>query len=551
MLKMIQCKNLYAKYLGSDENILNGISFSINKPCFILLCGPNGSGKSTLLRLLRGLNKHYHIKTSGELKILGDDILNHVPEDLSSKTGMVFQRPKTQLFETSVDDEIKITMALNGWSWDKTTKRVSEISNELSISHLLQLNPHEISSGEQQKTVLAANLSIKPKVLLLDEPASYLDPISRKSLFNKLKILSQKGVLIIMSSHRIDSDIKYADHVMVLNNGKLAVEGSPNKIMFRKQMETIIPSRGPLKVSKVLWTNNYINTKIFNYENLNIIKTPKHIKNHKYQKAVKNSIITFKNVSYKYPSKKYGLKEVDIRIPTNKTTLIVGANGSGKTTLIKICLKILNPQKGEIQILGKNLKLKTMDLSDIIGFVPQDPMEILFNNTVEEELSYSLITSKSEKYSSFINQLLKQWGFLKLFQQQPENLSVGKQRLLTIILALISEPKILLLDEPELALDSKSLDIFTSLLNRLHDKKTIVISTHDIDTFLPIADYIIILNNSTIVANGPPSQILNKNNCNEANIQMPTLYNYWKDFEKVESWDNIAKIINSLYEKEK
>lgn len=549
--KMFKCKGVTAWYSNTLQAALKNISFTILKPSLVLIAGPNGSGKTTLLRVMRGLHKEFGMNVKGAVEVNKMNIIEELPENLYM-LGIVFQRPATQLFTSRVKEEIELAPQLLGFSWKDILKREKEVIQEINISNILEKNVHEISAGEQQKTVLAASLMPRPNILLLDEPASFLDPVSRKKFFKKLKELVTLGITIFMSSHRLEEEIRYADYLLVLNNGFLEMQGSPNKIMFTKKAEKIIPSRGFLKISKQLWQKGFSRkffldsfeiSSFLKYRKSAKTKTAKTNKERKIENLNAELAIQFKNVDAKYSNGTIALQNLNTRIPKNAITTILGLNGSGKTTLAKLCLKLLKPSKGQILIDGIDTrKIKKQELSQKIGFSPQDPREILFHETVFKEMFESAKTLKISKPYVKAKKILKLFGLLKSKNKAPEILSLGQQRKLTIALALLADPRIIILDEPESALDSKSLDQLLKILIKLKHKVSIVILTHDINHFVPLSDYVIILKEGQVLKEGNPLSVMTKQIIQRANLEFPELYEQWKTFPKAKTWDELTKL---------
>lgn len=550
--KTLKCEHLSIFYSNSDHPALQDISFKIIKPSFVLICGPNGSGKTTLLRALRGLGKEFGMRVKGNVYVKGTNILEKPPEILGKITGIVFQRPLTQLFAQRVEEELQIGPMLLNWSWEDIHRVEKEIAEEFGVKNFLNKNTRELSGGEQQKVVVAANLMLKPNILLLDEPGSFLDSSSRDRLFAKLQKLVDMGITIVMTSHRLEDEIKYADYLLVLDDGILRMQGKPTDIMFAEDVEEIIPSRGFLKISKKLWKHGFIPKKIFNASDLltclNKVKLNLEEPDED-KKEELNPILQFKNLKVEYPNGVTALQNLTATIPRNKITVILGPNGSGKTTLAKACLRQIKISHGQIFLNGVDInKITRKELSPVVGFVSQDPREMLFCETLFEEIldtAQSLNLPRPLKNTQEILELL---DLTTLKDKAPEILSLGQQRRLTLALAFVAKPQVLILDEPGLALDTESVDLLLKLLLQLKQRTSIVILTHDVDHFVPLSDYVILLNkHGKLVSQGFPFDILTKQKILQTDLKYPALYELWKAFPNLRLWENLTEKMINLY----
>jgi len=542
---MFDCKNVSVWYEGKNESVIKEISLNIPKG-FTILCGPNGSGKTTLLRILRGMHKNFGMKVSGEITLNGLNVLDVPPEDLGENIGIVYQRPSSQLFCLTVSDEVRLGPIFFGYKWKEIIEREKEALDKIGISNLKDRIVNNLSGGEQQKTVISAILSIRPKVLLLDEPTSYLDPVSRESVLLTLRDLADSGISILMTSHKIEEEVQYADHMIVLKEGRLALNGTPDEIIFTEEMNDIIPLKGFLKISKQLWKCGTVKEKILNFKKLEEKISLIELENSSTSELINsNSIVEFRNVDVKYPDGTVGLKRCSLRIPDNSVTVILGPNGSGKSTLAKTCLKLLKASSGNIYVKGKDLKkIRANEIPTIFGYLSQDPKEMLFCESSYEEVMFGVKNLNLTHPEERVREALNKMNLLELSQLPPENLSFGQQRRLTIAVTLGMAPQIMFLDEPELAIDSDSLRNLIDILLRLKSEGVgVVILTHDIDNFVPIADHLIIMNEGKVLAEGNPKKILTKEFVERRNMRLPALWNIWEKLP-CKTWDELSKVVD-------
>jgi energy-coupling factor transporter ATP-binding protein EcfA2 len=243
MIKMgiIEVRNLTFKYANSDKPSLYNINLSIDKGEFLLITGPTGCGKTTLCKCLNGLIPNsYNGDFNGEVIVDGLSTKEHPVYELAQHVGLVFQDPENELFCTSVEKEIAFGPENLGLPRDEIRRRVEEAMAMVGISHLRERSPYELSGGEQQKVAIAALLAMKPKILVLDEPTSNLDPFSAYSILNLLFNLKKEyKMTIILIEHRLEIAAKMADRCAVMNDGRIIAIGPPEEVLYSDTIESI------------------------------------------------------------------------------------------------------------------------------------------------------------------------------------------------------------------------------------------------------------------------------------------------------------------------
>jgi len=238
---IIEVRNLTFKYANSDKPSLYNINLSIDKGEFLLITGPTGCGKTTLCKCLNGLIPNsYNGDFNGEVIVDGLSTKEHPVYELAQHVGLVFQDPENELFCTSVEKEIAFGPENLGLPRDEIRRRVEEAMAMVGISHLRERSPYELSGGEQQKVAIAALLAMKPKILVLDEPTSNLDPFSAYSILNLLFNLKKEyKMTIILIEHRLEIAAKMADRCAVMNDGRIIAIGPPEEVLYSDTIESI------------------------------------------------------------------------------------------------------------------------------------------------------------------------------------------------------------------------------------------------------------------------------------------------------------------------
>jgi len=240
-MAVIETKNLTYTYQGRTDPAIKDVSINIKKGEFALITGPSGCGKTTLCRCFNGLIPHfYHGELKGEITVAGLKVVEHQTYELARHVGLVFQNPENQLFALSVEKDVAFGLENLGVPREEMRKRVDWVLSLTGIYDLRERAPHELSGGQQQRVAIASVLAMQPEVIVLDEPTSFLDPLGAKKIFEVIYELNRKlGITIVLVEHRLDLTAKYADHIIVMDAGMVALDGEPRKILSSEEARLI------------------------------------------------------------------------------------------------------------------------------------------------------------------------------------------------------------------------------------------------------------------------------------------------------------------------
>jgi len=240
-LAVIETRGLTYTYPGGTRPSIEDVSITIQKGEFVILTGPSGCGKTTLCRCFNGLIPHFYGgKLEGDAVVADLEVAQRSIYELARHVGLVFQNPENQLFALSVEKDVAFGLENLAVPRDEIRKRVDWALQMTGIEELSERPPHELSGGQQQRVAIACVLSMQPDIMILDEPTSFLDPVGAQKIFEVIKDLNRKlGITIILVEHRLDLASKYANHVIVMDEGKVVLDGEPRRIFSSERARLI------------------------------------------------------------------------------------------------------------------------------------------------------------------------------------------------------------------------------------------------------------------------------------------------------------------------
>ncbi|NIO37979.1 ATP-binding cassette domain-containing protein [Candidatus Bathyarchaeota archaeon] len=240
-MSVIKTENLTYAYHSSEKQAIKDVSVKIQKGEFVLITGPSGCGKTTLCRCFNGLIPHFYPgKLEGQITVAGFDVLKHPIHELARHVGLVFQNPENQLFALSVEKDVAFGLENLGVQREEMRKRVNWALNLAGIFSLRERAPHELSGGQQQRVAIASVLAMQPEIIVLDEPTSFLDPLGAEKIFRVIHDLNRDlGITVVLVEHRLDLTARYADHIIIMDNGKVVLDGEPRGILSSEEARLV------------------------------------------------------------------------------------------------------------------------------------------------------------------------------------------------------------------------------------------------------------------------------------------------------------------------
>jgi energy-coupling factor transporter ATPase len=240
-MAVIETRNLAYTYPGGTKPSISDVSIKVEKGEFVLITGPSGCGKTTLCRCFNGLIPHfYQGELKGEITVAEMDATKHPTYEMAKHVGLVFQNPENQLFALSIEKDVAFGLENLGVPREEMQRRVKWALNLADIYDLRERSPHEVSGGQQQRVAIAAVLAMQPEIIVLDEPTSFLDPLSAEKIFEVIHELNRKlGITVVLVEHRLDLTAKYADHIIIMDEGKVCFDGETREVLGTEEARLV------------------------------------------------------------------------------------------------------------------------------------------------------------------------------------------------------------------------------------------------------------------------------------------------------------------------
>jgi len=518
---LIEFSNFSFTYWGQQKAALRRLDLRIGEGEFVLLAGPSGSGKSSLCRCVNGLIPHFHGgRLSGKVTVDGLDIESHQPHEFATRVGMVFQDPENQLVATDVERDVAFGLENLGMAPAVIEARVTEALDMLGISALRRVAINTLSGGEKQKAALAAALAVRPRVLVLDEPSSELDPESAESLLSLISDLHrQLGITILLVEHRLERVVQYADRMIVLNGGSVCADGTVRDVLESTAVVASGIGMPPIvTVAKALRARGVWNgVTPLDVEEAGDAFAPL-LKSAVLQRPVSgvvarsNPVIQVDALCYHYEVGRPVLRDVSIVVNSGELLAVMGRNASGKTTLVKHFNGLLKPRNGRVTVDGIVTENESVaSLARTVGFVFQNPNDHLFADTVEDEILFTLkhLGVELREARQRVERVLDEFGLRAYRGHYPRSLSGGERQRVALASVVAAEPAVLVLDEPTRGLEYELKQKLMSFLRDYTTRgKAVVLVTHDVETVAAYADRVVLLEEGMVLREGEPHYVL-------------------------------------------
>jgi len=510
-------------YPGGARPALAEVSLRVEPGEFVVLAGGSGSGKSTLLRAAAGLVPHFHGgEFAGRLVAGGLDSHEHGPAALSAVAGSLFQDPETQVVMGTVRAELAFPLENRGWGVAAVARGVEEAALALGVAALLDRSTHELSGGELQRVALGAALAGRPRLLLLDEPTSQLDPVAGDELLGVLRRVNEEwGTAVVLAEHRLERCLAAADRVIALDDGAVTIDADPRG--FLEQAPPALQTPGARLFAAAGLTPPPVAVKdaraALRARGLGAAQGtpsvsaadgppapadglpaaagglaasappapadgPSRLPRARLRRRSKLApALAFRGIWLEIPRGPAVLRGVDLAVAPGERVALMGRNGAGKSTLLRLAAGLSEPTRGRVERSGR------------VSLLLQNPGDYLVAERVGEELPAAALEAA---------------GLAALADRHPRDLSGGERQRLALAIVLQGEPPAVVgLDEPTRGMDRARKHALAAHLRELADRGVaVLVATHDAEFAAEWAERTVLLGDGAPVADGPIAEVL-------------------------------------------
>ncbi len=508
---MIRFTDVSVTYSGATRPTLSDVNLFIPEGELALLVGRTGSGKSTLLQAVNGLVPHFTGGTlTGEVTVNGRTTAEHPPRELSDVVGYVPQDPMSGFVTDTVEEELAYGMEAIGIDPATMRRRVEEILDLLGLAELRDRSLLTLSGGQRQRTAIGSVLTTNPSVLILDEPTSALDPGAAEEVLAAIsRLVLDLGLTVLMAEHRLERVVGYADRLVVVQDGQVR-SGPPGELFADAPVAPPVVELGrqlgwsPLPLSirdarsaSMSWRDAHADSAEAT-PTAPPIATPGAV-----VADASDLTVSFGAID--------AVQGVDLQLRAGTVRALMGRNGAGKSTLMAALIGLQKPKRGSVKVGSSDpvdpTTLSGADLVRRIGLVPQEAGDLLYRPTVASECASAdeLVNAEPGSALAILERLAP--GINP--EIHPRDLSEGQRLSLVLAVVLVSEPEVILLDEPTRGLDYPGKVAFAQILRDLADRgHSILMATHDVELVAEAADEVTIMAEGHIVADGPTAQVV-------------------------------------------
>lgn len=496
---------------------LTDVSLTVEPGEYVVLCGRSGSGKTTLLRHLKSVLTP-HGKRSGRILFCGTPLEEVPQEEQAARIGYVMQNPDEQIVTDKVWHELAFGLESLGCDQKTMRARVAEMACYFGIQDWFHRDVDSLSGGQKQLLNLASVMAMQPEVLILDEPTSQLDPIAASDFLNTVrKINLELGTTVLITEHRLEDILPAADRAVVMEGGRILVADVPRRtagFLWTEHHPMFSAMPAPTRVFYGAQGKGVCPLTVREGRNwlLGAFQTPPEVTGLPEAPVAweeRPSALVLKEVWFRYEKNSPDvLRGVSAVVPEGSLFAIVGGNGAGKSTMLKAVCGICKPYRGKIRVFGKKVEAYggTELFRNCLAMLPQDPKSLFVKKTVREDLEE--MCRDREKLEA----VARTCEVETLLDSHPYDLSGGEQQRAALAKVLLTEPRLLLLDEPTKGMDGFFKEKLARILEKLKAQgMTVVMVSHDVEFCAQYGDLISMFFDGQILTTAPPRRFFGQN----------------------------------------
>ncbi|HEY8517800.1 MAG TPA: energy-coupling factor transporter ATPase [Candidatus Binatia bacterium] len=532
---LLELRSVTCRYPDASAPALADVDFTLRAGEIVAVMGHSGAGKSTLLKCLTGIVPRFeHAEVTGERRAFAEPLDHLRPGDLAGRVGMVFQDFEAQIFSTNVALEVGFAPQQLGLPRAEIARRTERALERVGLAGFDARDPATLSGGEKQRLALAGILALEPRVVLLDEPITDIDPEGRRRVLELLRALRDEGVGVLIVEHDVLA-AQEADRLVLLAEGRVRADG-PSADLLRDteliaacgvrprdldvlalRLGITAPLRDVDEAADVLRRAGFVahatpDAQIPHAQASTSSADPRAERSPTRAEQDEPPLLELRDVSFRYGDDALALDGVSLRIRAGEMVALVGQNGSGKTTLAKHLIGLLHPSQGAVLLEGRDTRgLSLGDVARRVGFVFQNPDHQLFSASVAEEVAYGPrhLSLTPEELRARVERALAVCGLADRRDDDPFLLRKGERQRLAVASVLAIEPRVLILDEPTTGLDWREQLAILELLHELNRARvTIVVISHSPWLVAEHAQRVVLMARGRVLFDGPVHELL-------------------------------------------
>lgn len=536
LTKPVAIAGLHFTYRNAEEPALCGIDLSVATSEFVVIVGPSGAGKSTLCYTLNGLIPQFQRgKMDGMVAIAGRPTSEQKVSELSGQVGLVFQDFESQLFSTNV--ELEVAFAPENFTVPLTEigRRVQEGLQTVGLTGLERREPATLSGGQKQRLAIASVLSMEPRIIVMDEPTTDLDPLGKEGVFAVARRLREAGLTMIIAEHETE-EAAIADRVIVLDQGKIVAQGTPAEVLTRAdwladlgvqplgaaQLTARLGLAPALDVDQAVALITEAGLKIDPDAHELLCTTDAA------RRQETEPVIEVIDLEHRYPNGVLALQGATMTVRRGEFIAVVGQNGSGKTTLVKHFNGLLAPTGGQLKVMGTpTTGQSVLQLGRTVGYVFQNPDHQIFADTIAEEVGFGPRNHglPAAEVNVRVKEALAAVGLEGRAEEDPFTVTKGERQRVAVASILATRPQVIILDEPTTGLDFKEQRKMMELVKQLNEAgHTIICVTHTMWVVAEYAQRTVVVKDGRIWMDGPTREVMaRERELTEARLKPPQL----------------------------
>lgn len=509
---VVEVKNLVYAYTGAEYVAIKVHDFRIRDGEAVLIVGKSGSGKSTLVNCINGVIPHIfpgdvadlNPVNTGQVSVLGQDVATTKLAKMSSLVGTLLQDPETQVLNYRVQEEVAFGPENLCLPRDEIAARVDEATKTVGLEPLLEKETYTLSGGELQRVALAGVLAMRPKILIFDEPTSNIDPEGTAAIFEFLKTI--KGKTMIIVEHKVERVLPFVDRIVLVDNGEVALDIHKSELL--ENLDTLVKAGVEIP-------EHYLLAKQLGLDTVDVLTVRSSLRERGMtlpKPSRVNSTDRILEAKMRVSARNRVLLDASLQLNRGEVYAIMGRNGAGKSTMLKAIMGFLDRQlSSEITLHVEGVELSHSSMAERgrhVYYVPQSFDLTLVSSTVRDELAYSMKKKGVKDWRPRVSELLNMFSLTPWSNGDPLTLSMGQRRRVAMASALASGAHVILLDEPTSGQDFYHRESLGQELAKLKSMGyTFLVVTHDSRFVYRHADRMGILMAGAKVSEGFPEEV--------------------------------------------